>query len=535
MKFPRLSGSRPAGDRLVQFKGYNNTDGATKGEFTAMENMSSRRYPLLSPRRPRGTVRELGKANGLLAREKLLWADGDGLYYDATKVCDLEDSEKTFISFGAYVIIFPDKVMFNTADGTLKEMEQSFTSTGNVTYKQSWLTESELDSEGQVYIQIGASGIHEGFQKGDGVELSGFTVEALNGYHVIQDIGTDWIKIIAAIDEDGSQTGAVTITRKLPECDHWTAAENRLWGCSSANHEIYASKLGDPTNFYCYDGLASDSYAATIANDGDFTGAITYLGYVMFFKENSVHKVYGSKPSNFQIVEGQLRGVAKGCAKSMQIVNEVLYYKSASGIMSFQGALPDEVGDVLEGGYTVAEAGTVGNKYYISMYSSAEADANKAEPQKKDGKYHLFVYDARLGVWHREDNTQARWFTKRGDTLYYLDGNTIKTIEGNDLEVVEWSADTSDFTYQAAESKFVSRVSIRAEVPWGSALEVWIDYDSLGVWQRLKSVGGKTKNIINLPLIPRRCDHFRLRFCGYGEAAVHDMTIYLTTGSNERR
>ena len=106
---------------------------------------------------------------------------------------------------------------------------------------------------------------------------------------------------------------------------------------------------------------------------------------------------------------------------------------------------------------------------------------------------------------------------------------------GDDKEVVEWSADTSDFTYQVADSKFVSRVSIRAEVPWGSALEVWIDYDSLGVWQRLKSVGGKTKNIINLPLIPRRCDHFKLRFCGYGEAAVHDMTIYLTTGSNERR
>jgi hypothetical protein len=48
-------------------------------------------------------------------------------------------------------------------------------------------------------------------------------------------------------------------------------------------------------------------------------------------------------------------------------------------------------------------------------------------------------------------------------------------------------------------------------------------------------VGGKTKNIINVPLIPRRCDHFKLRFSGYGEAAVHDMTIYLTTGSNERR
>lgn len=525
MKFPRLSGSRPAGDVLVQFKGYNNTDRSGRGEFTHMENMTSDRYPLLSPRKPRGTVMTLGKANGILAREKMLWADEDGLYYDGKKVLTLTDSEKTFIPFGAWVLIFPDQFMFNTATGEWKCMTEFYSSAGNtVTYKQSWLTEDvdeDLDPEGQIYVKISCSGINEGFQKGDGVTLEGFKVDELNGTHTIQDIDDGWIKIIAAIDKDGSQTEAVTITRKMPECDFWTVAENRLWGCSSKNHEIYASALGNPTNFYNYDGLADSSYAATIANDGDFTGAITYLGYVMFFKENSVHKVYGSRPSNFQITEGQLRGVAKGCHRSMQIVNEVLYYKSTSGIMSFQGALPEEVGDKVEDGYGVAEAGTVGNKYYISM--------------EKDGKYHLFVYDARLGVWHREDNTQARWFTKRGDTLYYLDGNTIKTIQGKDLEVVEWSADTSDFTYQISDAKFVSRVSIRAEVPWGSALEVWIDYDSLGVWQRLKSVGGKTKDIINLPLIPRRCDHFKLRFCGYGECAIHDMTIYLTTGSNERR
>lgn len=524
MKLPRLSGSRPAGDTLIQFKGYNNTDRAGRGEFTAMENMSGRRYPLLSPRRPRGTISELGKANGLLAREKLLWMDESELFYGGEKVGTLTDSEKTFVSFGAWVLIFPDQFMYNTATGELKCMTNVFNSAGEVTYKQSWLTEDVdegLDPEGQIYVKISATGIDEGFQKGDGITLEGFTEEALNGTHVIQDIGEDWIKIIAAIDEDGSQEAAVEITRKLPECDFWTVAENRLWGCSSKNHEIYASALGNPTNFYNYEGTADSSYAATIANDGDFTGAITYLGYIMFFKENSVHKVYGSKPGNFQIVEGQLRGVAEGCAKSMQIVNEVLYYKSTSGIMSFQGALPEEVGDRIEDGYGVAEAGTVGNKYYISM--------------EKDGKYHLFVYDARLGVWHREDNTQARWFTKRGDTLYYLDGNTIKTIQGKDLELVEWSAETADFTYQMADAKFVSRVSIRAEVPWGSALEVWIDYDSLGVWQRLKSVGGKTKNIINVPLIPRRCDHFKLKFCGYGEMAIHDMTIYLTTGSNERR
>ena len=521
MRLPRLTGNRPAGDRLVQFLGYNGTDRAGKGEFTAMENLSSDRFPLLSPRKPRGTLRTLTKANGLLAGEKLLWADGTGLFYDGKKVGTVTDSEKTFLRFGAYVLIFPDKKYYHTIDGTFGSMEQHYTSSGKVQWEQTYLTETELEGEGQVYIKISASGIDTGFAKGDGVELQGFTEPALNGFHIIQDMGTGWIKVIAAVEKNGSQTGGVTVKRTLPEMDFYTVSENRLWGCSSRNHEIYGSKLGDFKNFYCYAGLSSDSYAATIANDGDFTGAITYLGYVMFFKENSVHKVYGSKPANFQIVEGQLRGVAKGCAASMQIVNEVLYYKSSSGIMSFQGSLPYEVGAALGDGYTVAEAGAVGNQYYISM--------------EKMGRYHLFVYDVSKNLWHREDSTKARCFTRYGDTLYYLEGNTIKTIEGADDELLEWYAETADYTYQTADSKYISRISLRCEIEAGAALEVWIDYDSQGAWQRLGSLGSSRKGIQHLPLIPRRCDHFRLRFQGYGGFLLHDMTLFLMAGSKERR
>lgn len=521
MKMPRLTGTRPAGDTLIQFKGYNNSDGAGKGEFTAMENMSSDRHPLLSPRKPRGTVMTLGKANGFLAREKMLWVDGDKLYYDGNEVCTVEDSEKTMISYGAYVIVFPDKIMYNTADGTVKQMEHKYTSTGTVSWKSAYLTDTSLSAEGQTYVEITASGIAEGFELNDGVELSGFSNESLNGWHVIKEVGDGFIKIIGAIDKAGSQTTAVTIERKLPECDCWTVAENRLWGCSSKNHEIYGSALGNPANFYNYEGLADSSYAATIAGDGEFTGAITYLGYVMFFKENGVHKLHGNKPGNYQIMEGQLRGVAKGCSKSLQIVNEVLYYKSASGIMSFQGSLPYEVGANIEGDYGVAEAGGVGNKYYISM--------------EKDGKYHLFVYDAAKNLWHREDNTHARWFSKSGEKLYYVEGDTVKTMVGDDDVLVDWSAETSDFTYQMADSKFISRVSVRCEVESRGSLEVWIDYDSKGDWKMLRNIGTKAKGIVNVPVIPARCDHFKLKFSGYGKCAIHDMTIYLTTGSNERK
>lgn len=517
MRLPKLSGRQNGADQVILFRGYDRRDTAPQGAFADMRNLSADRYPYLSIRKPRGTVQKLTKANGLLAREKLFWVDGTAAYYGGENVGNVEDSEKTLLSMGAYILIFPDKISYNTVDGTWEQMERSYTSTGTVTYEPSYLTETELDAEGQVYVKIKAEGINEGFQTGDGVEISGFTEESLNKTTVLKDVGEGYLLMVGPIDKGGSQTAPITVKRRLPDMDFMTVAENRLWGCSSKNHEIYASALGDFKNFFVFESTASDSYAATIASDGDFTGAITYLGYVMFFKENGLYKVYGSRPANYQIVEGQLRGVAKGCGRSLCIVNEVLYYKSEQSVMSFQGALPTEVGAALAADYGTAEGGRFGNKYYISMETG------------------LFVYDTEKNIWHREDDTKGRYFSAYGNVLYYLEGNTIKTIEGEDAEIIEWYAETNDYTYQTAESKFLSRLSIRMEVPAKAAVEVWIMYDSSGAWERQKVVGDMRQNIVNVAVIPRRCDHFRLRFSGYGTAVLRDMTLYLTSGSNERR
>src|SRR5699024_8801601 len=103
------------------------------------------------------------------------------------------------------------------------------------------------------------------------------------------------------LDTAFDQTEPVTVSREIPDMDFLTESENRIWGCSSKNHEIYACKLGDPTNWNCFEGISTDSYSATIGSDGDFTGACTHLGNVLFFKEDSIHKVWGSRPADFQI------------------------------------------------------------------------------------------------------------------------------------------------------------------------------------------------------------------------------------------
>ena len=58
------------------------------------------------------------------------------------------------------------------------------------------------------------------------------------------------------------------VERRVPDLDFLTECDNRVWGCSSRENVIYGCKLGDPTNWFSYRGIAEDSYAVTVGSDG---------------------------------------------------------------------------------------------------------------------------------------------------------------------------------------------------------------------------------------------------------------------------
>ena len=102
---------------------------------------------------------------------------------------------------------------------------------------------------------------------------------------------------------------------------------NRLWGCSGST--IYASKLGDPTNWNYFKSLSTDSYAVDVGSDGDFTGCAATPSHLVFFKDNVIHKLYGSKPSNYQTMDVKADGVQAGCENSLCLINGILLSASA--------------------------------------------------------------------------------------------------------------------------------------------------------------------------------------------------------------
>lgn len=573
MKLSGLTELAASRDVVEMFGGYNHNLRISNSEFYDMKNLSSDEYPVMTTRGKRGIVKQLDTCNGIAAKGKLAYIDGKKLIYGeyVHELPELSDGEKQLVSFGAYLIIFPDGIQYNTQNGEIEYLGAHYESVGTVGFEmcnaessaieytsgitapaepvngQYWLDVSSSpnslkvyssstqmwSSVGTCYVKISADGIDEKFELYDGVKISGCTApgtDDLNNTMVIWDKGEGYITVIGIIDQVVNQEDVITVDREIPTMEFITESENRLWGChygikdGKPINEIYACKLGDAKNWNCFMGIASDSYAVSLGSDGIFTGAITHRGSPLFFKENCIHKIYGNLPSNYQVLTTNCRGVQKGSGKSLSIVNEVLFYKSATDICAYEGSLPTSVSDNLGFmRYSDAAAGSIDGKYYISMKDST-------------GEWHLFVFDTLKGLWHREDNTHAKGFCCLGTDLYFVtDDNVLMTTTGTGESKegkIKWFAETGAIGYSYPDNKYLSKLNVRMNLNIDSSVALYIQYDSFGEWERKWSMNGVGTRSFTIPIIPKRCDHFKMRFVGEGDCKIFSITKMLEIGSD---
>ena len=349
----------------------------------------------------------------------------------------------------------------------------------------------------------------------------------LNGTMTIWSLADDWIVVVGFIDQATTKQEILTVSRKMPIMDFVTEKGNRLWGCRYGENskgefvnEIYCSKLGDFKNWESFMQLSTDSYMASLGSDGPFTGAITHMGYPIFFKEDCFHKVYGDIPANFQIQTTACRGVQKGSHKSLAIVNEVLYYKAATTVCSYDGSLPSEIGYCLGNvHYGGAVAGGCGNKYYISMMDL-------------DGGWHLFAWDAAKRQWHREDEFHARGFAVNGGRLYgWSVEDEVLDMLGGGTEKVKWSWESGEIGLNMADMKYINRLIVRMSLDTGTEIRVYGRYDFNENWEPLFALRSTGLRSFDVPIRPKRCDYMQLRITGEGPGKVYSITRNIMQGS----
>lgn len=385
----------------------------------------------------------------------------------------------------------------------------------------------------------------------------------------------------------------VTLYRHIPKMDYIVSHNNRLYGCRFGKNEkdetlneIYISALGDIGDFSIISGYETSGFTASVGVNGEFTGAAEYNGYVYFFKDNAVIRVSGSTPSTFSIDTVTIQGVAPGASESIAEHNGYLYYYSRGGVMRFNGSYAVKISDKLGNITYRCVKGAIGDsRYYLSMAPDLsfnipsevrELAEKEADEQGLTGvtrniyiamrkivliavltaknlqdvlmRSNMFIYDIERGFW--EKNTMPFFNAVISDisnvyavdcagSLYAfssrenpeqlagsLDGDYFKEDD------FDWFAESGVIGYSMPDCKYVGKMLIRVSLTLKSRMDIYIQYDSSGDWEHLYTIRNVGTKSFTLPVIPRRCDHFKIKLSGHGDAKIYSVTKQTEQGSD---
>lgn len=556
-------------ERTIDFKGLNRRPSVDEGEMNDMLNLASNRYPLLAPRPLRGTytlpenvLRPLRIATryNKLAMIAMKQNRDIAFYFDGqeiTQVNDLTDSSYMVV-INTKMCFFPQKTYLELSNvngeiviGNYAPLEKTFANPQsedapvNVTLTTEKMTFNLPSGHGFVYddaINITGSFIYvkDGLTK---------TLDAASSTIILAATST---KIDIAPETYPLLEGATNITykgtikRTLPAMDIVTEWNNRLWGVSSRDNTVYASKLGDPTNWQYYQGTGLDSYYAQQGTDGEWTGVAPYSGHLVFFKESSMCRIYGTSPVNYQITNTECYGVEKGSRRSVVTINDTVYYKSQIGIMAYDGSVPICISDKFDRKFKNVVGGTEGIKYYASI-------------QVADGGYEHMVLDVNRAMWHKEDTIRMRDACTVNNRMHYIEYEDAELLCADDLYVDDYLILGSDdvtgtigianpltpsetydnlpsmaifgpFDEYLEEHKIYSKLSMRLIVHSGTSLSVYIKLND-GEWELVKAFNPATTHGEVIPIIPRRCDRYSVKIEAIGNYEIKSLTRRIRRGT----
>lgn len=565
MRYRRLRNLSQKESCQTRFGGINLQNGTPLGEWERLHNMTADSFPAVCSAKLRRFRSLPSDMTGFMFKnDSLVYTVTDGIYIDGEKLdLKLSEGQKKLISMGAYIVILPDWIVINTEDMTANNSIDAVTITGGTLYEINFnQTSPTVDIRKLMYYETDASdSALAKLKKGDRVKLSyTYKGEAMSFVISVDSISTEESYLEegrAAVifdttgniykdtryffSEKQAMTGSRFVARfenvtleksseveraEIPDMDYELIIEhnNRLWGCSSENHEIYCSKLGDPFNWREYSGISTDSYAVTVGSDGDFTGSTVYNDSVLFFKENCVHIVYGTKASNFTLSTIELRGVQKNSYNSICKSNGLLYYKAPEGIFVFNGSA------------SVRADGRLGED--IKSTAVGVADDNAVYMATDDTVY---VYDYLHDSWHTEsvDGNDINMLSGHnyGGALYLVvkanDSFRLYLMRGIDDTMTE-NEDNVSFELQTGELNRIGAVmrhisKLRFVIGTDSsyentAFDIQISYnggDFKTVYSFDSTGTSPATEIFTVPIIPMRCQRMKLKISGRAENPVY--------------
>ena len=97
---------------------------------------------------------------------------------------------------------------------------------------------------------------------------------------------------------------------------------------------------------------------------------------------------------------------------------------------------------------------------------------------------------------------------------------------------VDWMVESGIIYMGMPDMKYLTRLLLRMSMEMGGRFRISIQYDSFGPWEMVFAGARTSIRSFSLPIRPRRCDHFRLRIEGTGDARIYSITKTIEQGSD---
>lgn len=541
---PKLNIKENKNASLKVFGGLDRRDKISDISFTDMTNISPDALPAIKPREPRKEITDLTSAVTVCSPEitsdelsSFTGIANNKFYYNGTMISGtLTEGKKSIADFNGKICIFPDKVYYDynpdpetgVVGNSLVSMEKATT----VKNAKFYSFIDEVTGSYTAYISSISAKFLSYFAEGDSIVISGCSKyynntvtaaerkEIVSANSIVSAVVTsvsDNKLSLVLYNNSGEKVGfestveANTVTLKIavPDMDNICVHNNRLWGTSTNGEYVYASKLGDCTNFNSFQGLANDSWYSYIATGGRFTGICSYRTSVIVFKQNYIHHIYGDAPTNFSIPKQTYGGCIDG--KSICEIGGILYYLTNNGFYAYSGGEPYSVSPQLNVKYSSCAAGTDGRHYYASAI-------------REDGTCEVLVYSPEKDIWVREDDTPFIDFCLYNGKLYGITSDKMMMLCGGD-ENFTWQTISKRFTYDATDYKGLSCIWLRMDLGNNSEVAVSVSKDN-NDFELCGTISGNGEfSVYRVPIRFGKCNSFRIMLEGTGNATIHDIEI----------
>jgi hypothetical protein len=515
---------------IIEWAGLDRRALIADNSFSSTTNLSSRNYPLISPRPSRETVYTLTSGKALFAATELAWVDGTNFKYNNVTEGTVTASAKSMVELSGRIVIFPDNVSYDTVGDTFAAMQGSVpmsqygydaygvvdttattkihnTTRVTVTPSTSYTLTNDKTYTAATAYYFDANSV---FISSAAVNFASFTTPS-TAYSMNFDItGTD-ITVVVKI------TNAVYPTQgAIPDIDYACTLNNRIWGVDGDN--VYGSALGQYDNWTTFSSPseATDAYQVDTGTNGDFTGIVSYKGFVLVFKRDRVFKLFGDIPSDFQLVEISRLGCLSN--KSICEVNNILFWLSPQGVVAYTGGIPEVISECLNDTYTSGVGGGDGRWYYASLYNGTA--------------YALYTYDTWKGIFLQEDTLNVTEFAFLDGYLYALTSANVISKFNSGTETVSSETVTKELTEEASNKKGHSELFFRADLQTGATMAVYVRHDN-GSFTLVKNYNTTDLTSFKVALKVKNCDHFQVKLIMTGDYAIHQWQRKFIVGESD--